>query len=380
MNPIRIAVAGLGEAGHDLHLPALSTLPDIEVVGLADPSEHMRSRAADRSAAPVFGDVGEMLAATTPDVVIVATPPHTHLELGRMALEAGAHLVMEKPFVSSLADADELISAAKTAGRGIALNHEFREMPILSSVRRAIQNGAHGDLVFMQLWQLMDMPSSGEGGWRGALHHRTLFEAGVHLLDYAMAVFDEKPVSVTTNLSQGGSEAAAPDSIVTATLEFSGGRLASLVQTRLSKGARQYFEVRADTTEASFRASFGGRARLTAGLHRSTRPRARIEFGVSGMAWRERGDERHFLARNPKLPRVDATRRVLADALAAFRAGEPPPIDAVWGREVLEVIVACYLSAETGRRVRLDSDDLDRLRARALGEPGPLGQEAASSA
>jgi len=370
MNPTRIAIAGLGEAGHDLHLPALEGLPNTEVVGLVDPSEAMRSRAAARTAAPTFESFGDMLDTTNPDVVIVATPPHTHLDLGLASLAAGAHVLMEKPFVRSLAEADQLIAAADAAGLQIALNHEFREMPILSTVRDAVHGGEHGNLLFMQLWQLMDMPSSGEAGWRGSLRNRTLFEAGVHLVDYAMAVFGEIPVAVSTTLSNGGGAATAEDSIVVATLEFSSGRLANIVQTRLSKGARQYFEARVDTTEASFRASFGGRARLTAGLYRSTRPKVGIEFGVSGMAWREEGDARHFLARNPKLPRVLATRTVLERTFDAFRGEGSAPSDAAWGRDVLAVIVACYHAAETGQRVRLVTDAMAALADVELGGSG----------
>jgi predicted dehydrogenase len=197
--------------------------------------------------------------------------------------------------------------------------------------------------------------------------HRTLFEAGVHQIDYLMALFGEQPRAVQALTSDCGVTAEGSDAVVVATLEFSGGRLANLVQNRVCKGERQYFEVRADTRTASLRASFGGRARVSAGLFRSTRPHVRLELGASGLAWQEESGRRRVLARNPKDPMVFATRSVLERTLAAFREGGAPPSDGRWGRDVLEVIVACYHAAATGRRLALDSDEAKGLTDVSLG-------------
>jgi len=145
------------------------------------------------------------------------------------------------------------------------------------------------------------------------------------------------------------------DAVALASLEFSGGRLAQVVQNRLCKGETHYFEVRAELPDASLRASFGGRARLSAGLYRSTRPHVRLELGQAGLAWREVGTRRVPLARNPADPGMRATRLVFERTLEAFRSGGRPPASAEDGRDVLQVIAACYRSAATGQRVRLDS-------------------------
>ncbi|MGD2070522.1 MAG: Gfo/Idh/MocA family oxidoreductase [Gemmatimonadota bacterium] len=362
-----IAVVGLGNAGHTLHLPALAGIAEATVVGACDLSAEMRERARTSWNVPVFEDFDAMLEQASPDVVIVATPPDTHLDYGLRALEAGAHLICEKPFVSSVREADRLIAAAEEADRRIALNHEFREMPIFRAVRDAVDSGETGRLAFVQVWQLMDLPPWKEPGWRGRMLQRTLYEAGVHLVDYLMALFGEKPRAVQAWTSTCGVREGETDAVALVTLEFSEGRLANVVQNRLCKGETQYFEVRAETAEASLRASFGGRARLTAGLFRSTRPHVRVEFGVSGMAWRERGANRTALARNPKDPGMFATRYVLEKTLEAFRTGGAPPADGACGRDVLEVIAACYHSAATGRRLSMDSDDVRELASLAMG-------------
>jgi predicted dehydrogenase len=287
-------------------------------------------------------------------VVLIGTPPDSHRALCLTALGAGAHVICEKPFVSSVAEADEVIAAADRAGRRLALNHEFREMPIFRAVRDHVASGAAGDLTFAQVWQLMDLPPWKEPGWRSQLLQRTLYEAGVHLVDFLMALFGERPHAVSATISSCGVREAQSDAVALVTLEFSRGRLAHVIQNRLCQGETQYFEVRADGTSQSVRASFGGRAKLSAGLHRSNRPHVRFDFGVAGLAWCERGAKRTFLARNPRDPGMVATRSILERTLAAFRDGGEPPVNARLARDVLLVLAAAYHSAATGSRVTLD--------------------------
>lgn len=355
---MRIALVGLGNAGFTLHLPALTGMPGHPIVGAADLHAAPRARAAERFGVPVFADFDEMLAAGKPEVVVVGTPPGSHAEYCLRALAAGAHVICEKPFVSSLAEADRVIDAARVAGRRVALNHEFREMPIFRALRDAAGSGDTGKLVFAQVWQLMDLPPWSEPGWRGQMLQRTLYEAGVHLVDFLLALFGERPVAVQAWTSTCGGGEGGTDAVALVTLEFSGGRLAQIVQNRLCKGETQYFEVRADTARASLRASFGGRARLTTGLFRGTRPHLRFEYGIAGIAWQEVGNRRRLLARNPRDPGMVATRLVLERTLAAFQNGGKPPTTAEAGRDVLAVIAAAYRSAATGARLTMD-DALD---------------------
>ena len=368
MSQYRVAVVGLGNAGYTLHLPALAGIPAVSVVGGCDLDAGRRARATSRWNVPVFDDFDAMLARTSPDVVVIGTPPESHADYCVRSFDAGAHVICEKPFVSSVEEADRVIEAAAAAGRRVALNHEFREMPIFRAVRDAVDR-AGGEVVFAQVWQLMDLPPWAEPGWRGQMLQRTLYEAGVHLVDFLMALFGEKPRAVSATTSTCGVREGETDAVALATLEFSRGRLAQVTQNRLCKGETQYFEVRAETGRASLRASFGGRARLTAGLHRSTRPHLRIDYGVSGLAWEEVGNRRVLLARNPKDPGMVATRYVFEKTLAAFASGGPVPASAEDGRDVLEVIAACYHAAATGRRVELGSDEARELAGLRMGAP-----------
>ena len=366
---MRIALVGLGNAGYQIHLPALAGMPAVSVVGACDPDTPRRERAAAKYKVPTFSDFDAMLAEGRPDVVVIGTPPDSHSDYCLRSFAAGAHVVCEKPFVSSLAEADVVLDAARQANRRIGLNHEFREMPIFRALRDELARPESGELVFAQVWQLMDLPPWAEPGWRGQMLQRTLYEAGVHLVDFLMALFGEKPVSVQASTSTCGVRDDATDAVALVTLEFSRGRLAHVTQNRLCKGETQYFEVRADAAKASLRASFGGRARLTTGLFRDTKPHARFEYGVSGLAWKEVRNRRTFLARNPKDPAVVATRHVFEKTFEAFRTGGQPPASGEIGRDVLEVIAACYHSAATGRRMRLDDAEVRGLTSLRMGAP-----------
>lgn len=364
---MRIALVGLGNAGFTLHLPALAGIGSANIVGACDLDAGRRDRAQSRFGVPAFDQFEAMIQKTRPEVVVIGTPPATHLDYCLKSLAAGAHVICEKPFVSSVLEADQVIAAARAAGRRVALNHEFREMPIFRALREQIGRPEVGELVFAQVWQLMDLPPWMEPGWRGQMLQRTLYEAGVHLVDFLIALFGERPAAVSATTSTCGVREGETDAVALVTLEFSRRRLAQVVQDRLCKGETQYFEVRAEGTHASLRASFGGRARVSAGLYRSTRPHARLEYGVSGIAWREVGARRTLLARNPRDPGMVATRYVFEKTLAAFAQGGEAPASAEAGRDVLHVVAACYHSAATGRRVTMDGEEARALASFRMG-------------
>lgn len=353
MKSSRIAVIGCGEAGYEMHLPALALMSNLEMVGACDTDDARRARAASKFGIPVFSDYRQMLERARPDVVIIATPPDSHTEICLTAIEAGCHLICEKPFVPAVSEGLQVIAAAERRGRRIALNHEFREMPIFRAVLDAVNAKPDEPVFFASLWQNTDVPPWTESGWRGAMLRRTLHEAGIHLIDYILALFAETPRFAWASMSAGGQSDSGSDALVVVSLEFSGGRIAQLVQNRLCKGETHYFEVRADTVSTSYRASFGGRARVTTGLYRSTVPHLRVDYGVSGLAWTERGNKRATIARNPPNPRVVATRLVLERSLNAFESGGRPPATAEDALEALRVIDACYSSAATGVRTAI---------------------------
>lgn len=116
--PLRSAVIGCGGIAYE-HLPFLTSSQDVELVALCDHSHAMAQAAAQHFSVslPLFTDAAEMLQEMAPDIVHVLTPPHTHAALVRMALDAGAHVICEKPMTGTAADTQSLLKAAAAADR-----------------------------------------------------------------------------------------------------------------------------------------------------------------------------------------------------------------------------------------------------------------------
>jgi len=351
---MRAGVVGLGWAAGEFHLPALRALDDVEIVGGADLSEERRAGWLKRTGAPAFASLGELIASTRPQLVVVGTPPSSHAELCVEALEGGAHVICEKPFVSTVEEADRVLAAAQAAGRSVAVNHQYRAKPVFRAVKEQIGRPGVGRLVFCQISQLMDLPPWDEPvPWRAAMPNRTLFEAGCHLVDLLLDLYGELPEAVYARHSSGLDATREADAIHLVLLEFPGGRLAQITIDRLCRAGDRYIELRADCEEASLRASHGGRALLQVGMKRAERPGIRLHYGLGGLAWAEVGQRRKVLARNPRNPGVAATRALFREIVRALQEGREPPSSGRNARDGLLVIEAAYRSAEAGERVEI---------------------------
>lgn len=351
---MRFGFVGLGRAARLYHLPAVRGLVGAQLVGGVDASEEQRASWARDTGMPSFATLEELLAAA-PDVVVVATPPESHADVCCRVLDAGAHVICEKPFVTSSAEGDRVLAAAEAAGRRVAVNHQFREKPIFRAVHDAVRAETYGRLAFCQLWQLMNLaPWQEPTAWRAGMSERTLLEGGVHLVDLMIALFGEPPRAVSASHSAGFHENPEADAVQLVTLEFSGGRLGQITIDRLCRGGTRYFEVRAECERASLRASLGGRALAQIGLKRAERPGIRVELGLGGLAWAEEGTRRTVLARSPKEQDAWATAVLFRGIVAAFRADAEPPSSGREARDTIAVIDAAYESAATGARIALD--------------------------
>jgi predicted dehydrogenase len=351
---MRFGFIGLGRASRLYHLPALKGIDGVQLVGGFDLSEQQRAAWSRETGLPTFGSVAELFSRHAPDVVVVASPPASHAELCMQALEAGAHVICEKPFVTSSVEGDRVLAAAAAAGRWVAVNHQYREKPIFGAVRDAIRTEKYGRLAFCQLWQLMTLaPWNETTPWRAGMAHRTLLEGGVHLVDLMIVLFGERPRAVHASHSSGLHSDPDADAVQLVTLEFSSGRLGQITIDRLCQGGTRYFEVRAECERASLRASLGGRAFVQLGMKRAERPGLKLDLGLGGLAWAEQGLRRKVIARSPKDQDVHATGLLFHKIVRAFQMDVEPPSSAREGRDVIAVIEAAYESAERGERVDL---------------------------
>ena len=269
-----------------------------------------------------------------PELVVVGTPPSSHAELSIAALEGGANVICEKPFVSTVEEADRVLATAAAADRRVAVNHQYRAKPVFRAVKEQIGKPGVGRLVFCQVSQLMDLPPWDEPvPWRAAMPNRTLFEAGCHLVDLLLDLYGELPEAVYARHSSGLDQTREADAVHLVMLEFSGGRLAQITIDRLCRGGHALHRA-ARRLRGGVAASLARRPRAVAAGDEARRaPGIRLHYGLGGVAWAEKGPHRKKLARNPRNPGVAATVTLFREIVAAFNEGREPPASGSQARD-----------------------------------------------
>jgi len=351
---VRVGLIGLGGVAGRIHLPACRAVPEIQVVGGCDPTEESRRRMESKFALPAtFASAGEMIEKTRPELVIVGTPPGSHFELSHLALSMDCHVLCEKPFMTTVAEADQIIELARSKNRLLRVNNQYRFMPYYSGTKLRLDKGEFGRAFYLQAWQQMFHPPQRESNWRGRMSQYVLFEFGTHVLDLACYFYEALPdsISVVTPHPRAGFDS---DVLVHVTLRFPGERLAVFSFNRISHAPEKYLEMRLDCEEASVRMSLGGVARV--GLDWSSaarRPILRAGFLKGGEARVEKNGRSRSICRSATPQFASATAEHLRLFLSEMLA-PVPRLEAVrQSREILAAVLAGYESATTGETVWL---------------------------
>lgn len=259
------------------------------------------------------------------DAVVVATPPSVHTAQALAASAAGAAVLVEKPLATTLADADALV-AAEQAGARIVYAENLAFAPV---VQAALSLAATmGSLGYLEVRALSPRPTWGdflEPQWGGG----ALFDLGVHPLALALLIAgDDEPVEVTALLSS--SEGLAVDDHAEVLVRFASGLVA-----RVEASWRHHdvvWDLQASSDTMVVRADLLPAVALE--CNGEPVPVTGPPAGVDPMVF--------------DLGYVDQMR-----ALAAATAGQPSPIDAAFGRRVLDVVCGAYASAGSGGPVAL---------------------------
>lgn len=351
---IRIAIFGLGRSAEQLHLPACSSLPGVELVAACDPDADRRQWIQRRfGIQALYANPETLLEKEKPDVVIIATPPDSHRDLCLLALDRGAHVFCEKPFVRSVAEADEVIEAAERRQLSVVVNHQYRFMKIYRLTQERIARGEYGRPFLIQCWQQMLHPPSSERNWRARLVQSTLYEFGTHSLDLICFFFGTLPLSITAHIPRPRPDIEA-DVVVQATLRFPGERLATLMFNRISHALERYLEMRVDCERASVRISFGGVARASVDWSRVVGwPISRFSLVGGGEARVEAGGRSRAIVRERTEARLSATALNLQQQTDTIKSGAASNDQARHARELLRIVFAGYESARIGEPVWL---------------------------
>ncbi len=339
----RVGLVGLGSAALKIHLPALKKLKQVEVVGGADVTSP-----AQALSFPVFDSCEEMLASTKPDIVAIITPPVSHFEIARTCLKAGVHVFCEKPFVETVAEAEQLIALAAASKLRIVVNQEFRYMQAHQAAMEMIGTDEFGDLNFIAINQTFRTSAETETGWRGESQRRTCYEFGTHALDLCRYFYREDPISITA-LMPKPTGADGPDLLNLIQLEFSSDRYAAITLDRLTRGPHRYLDIRLNGTHAGIETTVGGLVEFAAGVRGGgAGPFVRLERRASASARLYKGEAGRTIASDPMDVFPSATAKLFETMLDALETGELPPCSAEDNITTLKLMLAAYESARQG--------------------------------
>ncbi len=146
---VRVAIVGAGAWGIN-HVRAMSRTAGAELVMVCDGSPQARARAhALAPAARLGADVAEAITATDVDAIVLATPAKDHAEQARLALNAGKHVLVEKPLALDVADAHAVVAAAETHQRTLMVGHLMLFHPAVERLKTMITQGELGRVLYI---------------------------------------------------------------------------------------------------------------------------------------------------------------------------------------------------------------------------------------
>ncbi len=184
---LKVAVIGTGMIATSGHIPAWRDLPDdVEVVAVADILEERAKLIADGQGIPhAYGDWEKMLAELDLDVVSVCTPNSYHRAQSIAALQAGAHVLCEKPIATSHADAVAMFDAAEAAGKVLFVGQSSRFRNRSVAAKEIVEAGKLGEIYFAETYYLRrrGIPQWGQFHMKEHSGGGPIYDLGVHAID-----------------------------------------------------------------------------------------------------------------------------------------------------------------------------------------------------
>jgi len=199
-SPLRFGLIGCGAWG-SYHARVIAKTNGAQLAAIAERSDENRATSqTNHPTANVYSDFHEMLQKEKLDAVDIVLPAHVHYEAAKAALEAGCHLLLEKPMCLQLDQCDELIALARKKKLQLAIGHEFRLSSLWGKVKEMVDDGAIGDprYCLIELWR--NPYRLGTVGWRYNIKQvgNWILEEPIHFFDLARWYFGKvgEPVSV----------------------------------------------------------------------------------------------------------------------------------------------------------------------------------------
>ena len=189
---IKVAIAGLGRSGWGIHAKLLRPLTDkYQIVAVSDNDPARMQEAQDEFNCRTYSSYKKLITDEEAELIVVSTPNKLHAKHSIDAMNAGKHVVCEKPMAAGVKDADRMIAVAKKTEKKLAVFQNRRYFPDYLTVKKVIDSGVLGRIVQIKIsthafnrrrdWQSLKKLGGG-----------TLNNMGPHMLDHALTLFGSK--------------------------------------------------------------------------------------------------------------------------------------------------------------------------------------------
>ena len=348
---LRIGLIGCGDVTHVFTAPSIRAAKNARMVIAMDPIPEVADKFERAFEVPVTTRVEDVLENGMVDAVVVSTPHYLHAEYTIKAALAGKHVICEKPFAVSLAEADEMIRACKEAGVLLAVREMGRYSPLIAKARDLVSQGLIGKVFGVEIRYLVHKPDEYYAAGPNALvksdWRRSWAKAGggpmiiniCHDLTGIRFITGLEPTRVMCEFDTYCAQTEVEDTI-SAIYRLDNGAIASVVATVAAQGpgsittrllgstGQLYIHADEETTHR-----VGGSRYLKLAVEKDT-------AGYKAGGWNEIA-----------LPKANSSTVFMERFAQAALEGTPCEVPGEEGRRVLEMILAAYHSGRTHQAV-----------------------------
>ncbi|MBM3127304.1 MAG: Gfo/Idh/MocA family oxidoreductase [Chloroflexi bacterium] len=325
------------------HAQSFAELPDARLVAVADVIETRAQRFAKEYRADAYADYRRVLERRDVDTVSICTPSGMHAQMAIDAMQAGKHVIVEKPMAMNLRDADRMIATAESCRVKLCVILQNRYNPPMQDLRRVVDEGKLGRLLLGNATVRWYRPQEYyDDGWHGtwAMDGGALMNQSIHHIDALQWLMGdvENVFAYTATLAH---KMEAEDIGVVA-LRFTSGALGTI------EGSTVTYP---ENPEGSV-AIFGERGSVKVGGTALNRK----------VIWKIAGEVEHEieLLRREQLDPVSvygtSHKFVIADMLAALRENRAPRTNGIQARKSVALVLAIYESARTGKPIQMTDE------------------------
>ncbi|MCC7370719.1 MAG: Gfo/Idh/MocA family oxidoreductase [Chloroflexi bacterium] len=337
---IGYAVIGAGLVG-PRHAAAAARTPGGQLVAVCDQRADRAEALAEQFGAIPVTDVDAILERKDVQIVSVCLPTRLHLEVAERVAAAGKHLVIEKPLELSLERADRLLKVAREHKVQVAAIFNRRFIPALKATKRAMEEGLLGELLVADMYykSYRSQEYYDDSGWRGTWEQEggaALINQGIHGVDLVRWIAG--PVARIFGYADHLRRDIEADDTTAAVARFTNGAM-GVMQATTSVEPRLPDRLEFHGTKGSVQLS-------------SYRIASWSVPGAEGWPAEVEAEEQRLLPGAGNLETIGHNAQI-ADMIEAIRDGRPPAVSGEEGRASLEVVLAIYESARTGREVVL---------------------------